>query len=81
MTKKELTSLFKRFLITFVCCLPLFFVIGFLLQGKISDVVMVVIFVTLGGLVFALEEYISYIRRKKREQLKQDLKNNKNKKQ
>ena len=77
MLKKDVLGLFKRFLITFCCCLPLFFVIGFLLVGKISDVVMVIIFVTIGGLIFALEEYIHFKNYQKRQNAKNSLKEKK----
>lgn len=54
--------------------LPIFIGIGFLLQDKVSDAVMIIIFVTIGGAGIALEEYISYNRRKKREEQKEKQK-------
>ncbi len=76
MTRKEIANLFKRFLITFVCMLPLFIGLGFLLSGKISDVVMIIIFVVLGGAGVAVEEYIHFKRVQKREQMKKERERN-----
>ena len=71
MSKKEVTKLFKRFLITFLCSLPFLIVIGFLLYEKVSDAVMIVIFVVLAGVIFAFEELIFIRAYRKRQLLKQ----------
>lgn len=71
MTRKEIAQVFKRFLITFLCMLPIFIGLGLLLAGKISDVVMIVIFVVVGGFGFAMEEYIHFKRYAKRQELKE----------
>jgi preprotein translocase subunit SecF len=72
MTRKDVTNLFKRFLITFACTLPLLIALGFLLTNKVSDFVMIVIFVVIAGAVLAIEEYIHYKLYKKRERLKEE---------
>ena len=80
MTRKEITKLFQRFLITFACTLPFLIGLGFLLSGKVSDFVMVVIFVVVAGGVLAVEEWIHYKRRQKRQMLReQESKNGKTK--
>lgn len=71
MTRKEITDLFVRFLITFCLMLPFFIGIGFLLQDKVSDFVMVTIFVVLCGIVLSIEEYIHYKNFQKRKLLKE----------
>ena len=72
MNRKDITKLFVRFLITFMCCLPVLIALGFLLEGKISDIVEIIIFAIIAGVVFALEEYIHLkIAIKRTEQKKQ----------
>ena len=77
MTRRDITKLFKRFFMTFFCCVPIFLGIGFLLNGKIQPWIMTAIFVVIGGGVLAIEEYVHYKRVQKREQIKQDLQNQK----
>lgn len=79
MTRKDIAKLFIRLLITFVCMLPILGLIGYLLYQKISDIVMIIIFVVIGGAVFALEELIHYKRYQKRQELKEQIQNNSNK--
>ncbi|MGN1212721.1 MAG: hypothetical protein ACI4TZ_01645 [Christensenellales bacterium] len=74
MTRKDIASLFKRFFITFFCCVPIFLVIGYFLEKKMQDWILTFIFIVIGGSVFALEELIHFKRRQKRELLKQELK-------
>ena len=74
MTRKDIASLFKRFFITFFCCVPIFLVIGYFLEKKIQDWILTFIFIVIGGSIFALEELIHFKRRQKREFLKQELK-------
>ena len=81
MTRKDATKLFIRFLIVFACVLPVLIVIGLLLTDKISDFVMVTIFVVIAGGVLAIEELIHFKLRQKREMLKQnEIEMNKKKK-
>ena len=81
MTRKDATKLFIRFLIVFACVLPVLIVIGLLLTDKISDFVMVIIFVVIAGGVLAIEELIHFKLRQKREMLKQnEIEMNKKKK-
>ena len=70
MTRKDITKLFKRFLITFICMSPIFIGIGFLLVNKVTNFVMVTIFVVTGGAGLAIEEFIHFKRVQKREELK-----------
>ena len=56
MTKKEFKSIFKRFFITFLICIPIFVVIGIFLTPLIGDIWSIVIYVSIGGLAFFLEE-------------------------
>lgn len=76
MTRKEIASLFKRFLITFACMTPLLIGLGFLLMGKVSDFVMIVIFVVLAGAGIAVEEYVHFKRVQRREQMKREIEKN-----
>lgn len=71
MSKKEIAGVFKRFLLTFLCLLPILIGLGFLLNGKVSDIVMIIIFVVLAGAGVAVEELIHFSQVKKREELKQ----------
>ena len=81
MTRKDITGVYKRFLITFLCMLPVLIGLGFLLDGKVSDVVMIIIYVVVAGAVVAIEEYIHFKRKKRREMLKeQNAQNYDNKK-
>ena len=73
MTRKDIAGLFKRFLITFGCSLPVLLSIGFLLKGKVSDFVMIVLYVTIAGTILAIEELIHYKRKQKRELLKEQI--------
>lgn len=74
MTRKDIASLFKRFFITFFCCVPIFLVIGYFLEKKMQDWILTFIFIVIGGSIFAFEELIHFKRRQKRELLKQELK-------
>ena len=79
MTRKDVAKLLIRLLITFACMLPVLILIGYFLYGKISDVVMIVIFVVLCGGVFALEELVHYKLYQKRQALKEKAKQDNNK--
>lgn len=72
MTRKDISKLFKRFLITFLCSLPVLIALGFLLTNKVSDFVMIVIFVVIAGGAFAVEELVHFKLYQKRERLKQE---------
>ena len=77
MTRKDIAKVFIRMLITFVCMLPVFLLIGFSLYEKISDIVMIIIFLVIAGGVFALEEFIHFKIYQKRQKLKEEaIKNN-----
>ncbi|HAJ77486.1 MAG TPA: hypothetical protein DCO89_00255 [Clostridiales bacterium] len=81
MTRKDATKLFIRFLITFAFMLPALIALGLLLTNKVSNFVMIVMFVVIAGGIFAIEELIYFKLRQKRELLKQNEleKNKKNK--
>lgn len=68
MTIKEYVHVFKRFIITFLLCLPIFILIGVLLQGKIHNGIMIAMFVVIGGIAFAVEE-LWYSKHKKKQEL------------
>ena len=68
MNKKDVSKLFKRFLITFACSLPLLILVGILIDGKVSDFVMVTIFVAIAGVVLGAEELLHYKFASKRQQ-------------
>ena len=74
MTRKDIFQLYKRFFITFFCCSPVFIILGYLLKDKIKNWILGFVFVVLGGLIFALEEWIHFKSKQKRLQLKQQLK-------
>lgn len=79
MTRKDIAKLLIRLLITFACMLPIFILLGYLLYGKISDVVMIIIYVVLGGGIYALEELVHYKVYQKRQELKEQARHNQNK--
>ncbi len=58
MTKKEFIKIFKRFFLSFLCCLPIFILIGVFLRQKIGRVWTVVIYVVIGAIAFVLAEII-----------------------
>ena len=64
MTKKEFIKVFKRFFLAFLCCLPIYVLIGIFLREKIGNVWTVVIYVVIGAIAFVLAEIIH----KKREE-------------
>ena len=64
MTKKEYLKIFKRFFLAFLCCLPIYILIGIFLREKIGNVWTVVIYVVFGAIAFVLAEIIH----KKREE-------------
>ena len=75
MNRKDITQLFKRFLITFACSLPLLILVGVLLDSKVSDFVMVVVFVAVAGVIIAAEELIFrklYLKRKQQRESSTD---------
>jgi len=76
MTQKEIIQLFKRFLVVFVVCIPIIFVLTF--ATKLASGWVIVISILLIGAIFGLEEYIhSKIikkRMEKREKYKKDKK-------
>ena len=71
MTRKDITKLFVRFFVVFAFCCPIFVLIGSVLDGKINGVIEVVIFVTIGGGILFLEEFLHVKALKKREEQKQ----------
>lgn len=58
MTKKEFLKIFKRFFLAFLCCLPIYILIGIFLREKIGNVWTVVIYVVIGAIAFVLAEII-----------------------
>ena len=56
MTPKDVINLFKRFLIIFLCCIPIPVVLT--IVAKLSSIVVIVITVVLVGGIFVLEEYL-----------------------
>ena len=58
MTKKEFIKIFKIFFLAFLCCLPIYILIGIFLREKIGDVWTVVIYVVIGAIAFVLTEII-----------------------
>lgn len=74
MNRRDIAQLFKRFFITFMCSVPLFLALGFLLENKISNIVMIIVLVILGGAIFAIEEWIAFKQIQKRKKLKEQIK-------
>lgn len=58
MTKKEFLRVFKRFLIAFLCCLPIFILIGIFLTDKIGNVWTIVIYIVIGAGAYVLAEFL-----------------------
>lgn len=58
MTRKDIVKVFKRFIITFLCTFPFLLIVGYFLNEKINDALMVFMFVVIAGGVFFLEEVI-----------------------
>ena len=72
MSRKDIIKLFLRFLITFACSVPLLLLIGYFISGKVHDVVEVIIYVAVAGAVLALEEFIRFKLKQRREKLKKE---------
>lgn len=73
MTRKDIANLYKRFFITFACLLPIFIVLGILLGDKIQSWILIVIYVTIGGGVLALEEFIHHKKYMERQAKKEQM--------
>lgn len=78
MTRKEISDIFKRFFIVFLCCLPLLLVVGWFLR-KLSNIAMIAINCGIIALVFIIEELVYFNFQKKRLQRREAEKNKKNK--
>lgn len=78
MTRKEISDIFKRFFIVFLCCLPLLLVVGWLLR-TLPNIAMIAINCGIIALVFILEELFYSNFRKRRLQKREEEKNKKNK--
>lgn len=78
MTRKEISDIFKRFFIVFLCCLPLLLVVGWFLR-TLSNIAMIAINCAIVTIIFVIEElaYSSY--NKKRLKRREEEKNKKNK--
>lgn len=74
MTRKDIVNLMKRFFLTFLACIPIFVGLHFLLTNKIADWLVIIIFMTVAGSIFALEEYIRFKNKAKREEKKRKIK-------
>lgn len=72
MTKKEFVKVFKRFFITFLICLPLLVLVGVFLTGKISNALIIFLYVLIGALAFVLEELWWSKHQKKLEQVREE---------
>ena len=72
MTRKDVAKLFIRFLITFAFMLVVLIPLGIFLENKVSDFVMIFIFVVVAGGGFAIEEYIHFKSYAKRQRLKEE---------
>ena len=68
MTRKEFLRVFKRFLIAFLCCLPIFILIGIFLTDKIGNVWTIVIYVVIGAGAYVLAEVLCRRHEKKMEE-------------
>ena len=74
MTKKEFVKIFKRFFITFLICLPIFVLIGVFLTGKISNFLIILMYVVIGAVAFVIEELWWAKHQKKLEQRREEAK-------
>lgn len=78
MNKKEYGDLIKRFLLTFLCCIPIFVGLNILMKGKVDNFIIILINVVIGGIVFFLEELthnkILESRKKRKEQFEKEQK-------
>lgn len=79
MNKKEITKTALRYLITFLCVAPFLIGLGLLLENKISDFVMIVMFAVLAGGVIVIEEIIHSKLYQRRQRIKEERKANFNK--
>lgn len=78
MTRKEISDIFKRFFIVFLCCLPLLLIVGWLLR-TLPNIAMIAINCGIIAFVFILEELIYSNFKKRRLQRREEEKNKKNK--
>ena len=57
-SKQEVKKNLKRYLITLLCCIPLLFVVGFLLGESVNRALRIFIFMLIIGAVIIVEEMI-----------------------
>ncbi len=67
MSRKDIVKLIKRFLITFLCTVPVFVGLDYLLGNAVKDWLKIFMFVVIGGGVFFLEELIRFKKNKKKD--------------
>ena len=72
MTRKDMARLFLRFLVIFAMCCPVFIAIGIGLGDNNNGVLETTIYIVLGGLAVAIEEYFFWKTWKKRMIAKQN---------
>lgn len=56
--KRDTFKSFKRIAITLLCCIPVLGVVGYFLLGKVSNTVMIVIFISILCVLLGIEEII-----------------------
>lgn len=78
MTRKDISDIFKRFFIVFLCCLPILLVLGWYLR-KIHNIAMIAINCGVVAVVFVIEELIYSSFKKKRLARREAEKSKKNK--
>ena len=76
MNKKEITKTALRYLITFLCTAPFLVGLGLLLENKIADIVMIIMFAVIAGGVIVIEELIHSKLYQRRQKIKEARKAN-----
>lgn len=71
MTRRDASKLIGRFFVVFLCCCPIFVLIAWAVENKISSFVEVVIFMTICAGIFVIEELLYVKALKKREAQKE----------
>lgn len=68
--KRDTFKSIKRIAITLLCCIPILGIVGYFLLGKVSNTIMIIIFISILCVVLGIEELIHiFLSQKKAEKL------------
>lgn len=64
--KRDTFKSIKRIAITLLCCIPILGIVGYFLLGKVSNTIMIIIFISILCVVLGIEELIHIFSSQKR---------------